>query len=144
MNKKGLERGLVFIFSGFFIAMLFFVYFLSINHDIKKTTEPLEEDLEDIEAGTYLNSYFNSENVYGSFSDLIIDSYAKNDFTAFKSETTKYFSEIYGKQMGWKITLNKQEISDNYKGTKKIIEDNGVLPGVDRKPIRIELRVSYT
>ena len=143
-NKKALEKGLVFIFSIFFIALQFFIFFQYHRFALASNEEIIVEDFKAIESGTFLSSYLNSESAYGIFSDIIIESYSKNDFEIMDSETRKYLSNVYGKDIGWEMTLNEDKIGEKYRSSKKIIEDNAVVPGIDRTPIRIVMKVSYT
>jgi len=143
-NKKALERGLVFIFSMFLIALLFFIFFMVNRSDQASNEEIIAKDLKSMQYGIFLSSYLNSGSAYGIFSDLIIESYSKNDFAILESETSKYLNKIYTKEIGWEMTLNKEKIGERYKGSKKIIEDNAVVPGIDRQPIKITLKVSHT
>ena len=143
-NKKAMEKGLVFIFSMFLIALLFFIFFMVNRSDQASNEEIIAKDLKSMEYGIFLSSYLNSDSSYGVFSDLIIESYSKNDFAILESETSKYLNQIYNKEIGWEMTLNKEKIGERYKDSKKIIEDTAVVPGIDRQPIKITLKVSHT
>ena len=141
-NKKGMEKGLVFLFAMFLIAIQMFVFFQYYKLEREAGAEVILADFDSFKSDTFLSTYLKSESRYGPFSGLLYEAYSKNDFSLLESETTAYLEKIFEKEIGWEMSLNEEEIGEGYSKRKKTLEDSAIIPGPDRQPIKIIIRIS--
>lgn len=139
-NKKGMEQGMVFLFSVFFIALLFFIFFQYHNFSTASGNELLEREYELRKGNTLIFAYLESDTPYGGFSGLLIEAYEAGDFSRVKSQTSAYIGEIYGEEAGWELELNDQKVGNDFEAKRMIAESEAVIPG--EEPIDVILKVS--
>ena len=141
MNKKGMEWGLVYIFSIFLIAIFFFTFFLYQRNNFEMNEEIINENIDNMKTNHYFLSYLDEETQYGRISDLIIIGYLTDDFSILEQETGKYFNTD-GEINGWEIYIEKKKLSKDFISSKVFFDEKTIIPGADREPLEIRLRLS--
>lgn len=141
-GKKGIGGETIVLVAAIFAILAIFIMFSFITgiktKEVKAKIDTVTEDIEDqISFLSYLRTEVNGKTV----SDLIAESYIRDDYSELKGETSDILDNAYGKKMKWSIFINGElKIEDKGASEKtSVINSEMELPVYGVNTIKFKL-----